>query len=379
MAYRDGFSRRHVDTCPPAGKDGRRPRHNCRGPWIVSVELGWENHKRVRKFITGKTKGDVEAKKAAFLAERAQGVHSDSATVAEWLTYWLDEIAPTRTAASTLATYSGYIKNRVIPVIGRRQLRQLGASDMRQLQQSLIKAGLADPTRRQIHAIVRRALKVAVQDGKIPRNPADLVDAPPVRVRHHDAHTTQEALTLLASARTAYERARLNVALLAGLRQGEALGLDWADVNLSEGHLRVHQVAQRVKGQGMVILPRIKAGEGEERWVHLLPEVVEALRSLAEETGRDGLVFGKDGKIRRPEFDHRQWKAWCRRAGVREVPLHGARASCSTRLQELGVPPHIVAAVLGHADLAVTLARYTRSELSSQRAALAGLPAAVTA
>ena len=81
------------------------------------------------------------------------------------------------------------------------------------------------------------------------------------------------------------------------------------------------------------------------------------------------LVMGQSKK-----GDHMAWKALCCRAGVPEVPLHGARASTATRLQELGVPLHVVADVLGHADLAVTAARYTRSNVDSQRAALAGLP-----
>ena len=40
----------------------------------------------------------------------------------------------------------------------------------------------------------------------------------------------------------------------------------------------------------------------------------------------------------------------------------------------LGVPLHTVADILGHADMALTLSRYTRSNLDSQRAALASLP-----
>ena len=64
----------------------------------------------------------------------------------------------------------------------------------------------------------------------------------------------------------------------------------------------------------------------------------------------------------------------CERAGVPAVPPHGARASTATRLQELGVPAFIVADVLGHADIAVTLSRYTRSNLEAQQRAFAALP-----
>ena len=276
-----------------------------------------------------------------------------------------------------LKTYRGYVDNWIVPALGKKRLTAVKPADVRALHRTMETAGKSGATRRQAHAILQRALEVAVDEGLVPWNAAARVDAPKADGNHHRELSTPESLKVISACQTPREWARVAVALLTGLRQGEALGLAWADVDLADGSLWVHQVAQPVPGKGVEILPRIKSGAGEERWVALLPEVVESLTRWRDERGTEGLVFADadaPGKPIRPERDHREWKALCARAEVPQVPLHGARATTATRLLELGVPLHTVADILGHADMALTLSRYTRSNLDSQRAALASLP-----
>lgn len=364
----------HTPGCPPEDANGDRPKHGCQGRWRGYVDLGWHDGKRDRRYVSGKTRRDVSNKLEKLKTEAAAGVRSDSTTVSEWMTYWLGHVAPRRCAESTLKTYRGYVDTWISPRIGSKRLSRLTPADVRELHAAMAGVGRAGATQRQVHSILRRALKVAVQDGKIPSNPAERVDSPENDGGHHAELTTAQSLAVLQAATGERERARVFVALLTGLRQGEALGLDWRDVDLDAGALRIRQVAQRVKGQGVKLLPRIKSGAGKERWVALLPEVAAALRDWQRVSGGVGLVFGDGQMPTRPELDYKQWKRVCERAGVPAVPPHGARASTATRLQELGVPAFIVADVLGHADIAVTLSRYTRSNLEAQQRAFAALP-----
>ena len=52
------------------------------------------------------------------------------------------------------------------------------------------------------------------------------------------------------------------------------------------------RVAQTVPGEGVVIIDRLKRGEGEQRQVVLLPEVVDTLRDWRAMTSGAGYVFG---------------------------------------------------------------------------------------
>lgn len=57
--------------------------------------------------------------------------------------------------------------------------------------------------------------------------------------------------------------------------------------------------------------------------------------------------------------------------------LHDLRHSCVTLLLRLGVLPHIVQAIVGHADIHVTMTIYAHASLDDQRKALEQLAEAV--
>src|SRR4029079_18084656 len=57
--------------------------------------------------------------------------------------------------------------------------------------------------------------------------------------------TADECRAVLAASRGRLNAARWSVALALGLRQGEALGLMWDDIDLDAGVLRVRRAVQR--------------------------------------------------------------------------------------------------------------------------------------
>lgn len=351
------------------------------GLWVGVVDLGWQGGRRVRRTVYAKTATAVRRRLAEAKRDASEGIITDASTVADWMSYWLDHVAADRVADSTIRTYRMYVSRWIAPQLGQIRLDRLTPAQIRAMHRAMEASGLSSTSRRQVHAILSRALKVAVQERRVRENPAALIDPPRASRRHHAELTTDESILVLSSCTTSREHARWRTALLGGLRQGEALGLDWADVHLYSdvsgqpgGHLHLRQVSQRVSGRGVVLIPRIKAGAGEERDVPLLPELAAALEAWRMESGGVGLVFGHGDVPVTPESDHRAWKRICARAGVPAVPLHGARATTGTRLLDLGVPVHAVAAILGHASFATTLRSYARSRLASQQQELSRLP-----
>ncbi len=125
------------------------------------------------------------------------------------------------------------------------------------------------------------------------------------------------------------------MALALGLRQGEALGLHWDDVDLATGVLTVRRALQRQKGKGLVLVERTSAA-GRRRL--LLPEPLgaallvhkqaqdEARRDAAEYWQEHGFVFCQpDGRPIGAPADWAAWKALLRASGVRDARLHDAR------------------------------------------------------
>lgn len=348
----------------------KRPDHKCRAPWRGVVDLGWVGGKRVRRSVTRPTLRELRPAFRDLQKRMEGGVTEEDVSVEAWFTLWLDTIAARRVRPRTLDTYRGYVKAWVVPYLGRHRLSKLRPEHIEAMYDEMRKAGRADATVRQVHAIVKRALKDAVQRERLLRSPADVAEAPAVPKAHHAYLDVAAADAVLKGARDKREAARLTVALLLGLRQSEALGLRWADVMALEdgwGRLAVERGVQRHKGMGLVVT-ELKT-ESSRRNVPLIPGVAKVLEDWRAESGGEGYVFGGE-KPTDPRKDFQAWREACIRAGVVPVPLHGARASTATVLQEYGVPDRIIADILGHSKVSTTQTHYLRSDEGQRRAAL---------
>src|SRR5664279_5335645 len=97
-----------------------RPRGRSAGRWRSVVDLGWRDGRRRRKYLSGRTRAEVAGKLRRVLDEQEAGLEVSTdglaPTLETWLTHWLDTIAAPRLRLSTLATYRGYVRNRVVPL-----------------------------------------------------------------------------------------------------------------------------------------------------------------------------------------------------------------------------------------------------------------------
>lgn len=346
------------------------------GMWVGRVDLGLVGGKRVRRQVTAHTRRELTPKLERLKREVATGVVGSDATVKEWLTYWLENIAARKLRERTLLGYRGYCEKWIYPSIGHIKIAKLTADHVRAMHKVMRDAGKAEATVRQAHAILHRAMLVAERERKIMRSPVGDVDAPEVSVAHHAALDLEDCAKVLTGAPSLGARVRLDVAILMGLRQGEALALQWDDVDLTTNEVHVRQSLTRVKGKGLV-LGKVKSA-ASERWVPMVADVAARMKAWREETGGQGFVFGGE----KPTDPRRDWQAWkdaCAAAGVPDVPLHGARASCASILDSMGYSPRLVADILGHAQVMVTQKHYARSYGDQRRAALEGMAKAIGA
>lgn len=341
------------------------------GRWVGVIDLGWVGGKRVRRTVTAATKRELAPKFKALKAKVESGVIGDDATVAEWLDYWLTDVAPQSVRPRTLQGYRGYVETWLKPHLGKRKLSTLRPDHIRALHKVMAQAGKSDATRRQAHMILQRALRVAMHDGRLLSNPAERMERPPVGKGKHAEHSTSEAKAMIQYAIGSENvglTVRLMLAYLAGLRQGEALALRWEDVDLDAQQVaHVHCSVARIKGQGLVVGP-VKS-DASDRYVPLVEPLVIALREWRAQVGGRGYVFGDDHPVN-PRADWQLWKDTIAAAGVTDVPLHGARATCASLLAELGCSERLVADVLGHAQVATTQRHYIRTDDRQRREAL---------
>lgn len=343
------------------------------GRWVGVVEAGIApGGARKRRTVTARTKRELMPKLKRLQAEVGAGIDDEQVTLDQWLDIWLRRLEDKGRAPRTLHGYRGYITTWISPHLGRRRLRDIRPADVAVMLDAMRDQGKSPRTRQQAYAILHAALEAAEREQRVAVNAASKVERPPVpRDTKPAALSPAQAAEFLALPWPSDLAARWWVALLAGLRQGEALGLRWEDVHLDGPEhpwIWVHQTAQAIPGQGMVIKPTPKSGK--PRGVALMPEVIDALRAYRTEHGGVGFVWGGD-RIVRPEADHRMWKQALRSAGLPDVTLHSARATAATWLDLRGLGPQTVTDMLGHAHLEMTQA-YHRSLVETQAAAIRG-------
>lgn len=133
----------------------------------------------------------------------------------------------------------------------------------------------------------------------------------------------------------------------AGLRIGEALDLDWRDV----------QPILAASDDGLAVL-RLTGKGNKQREVPILPRVVAAMRDHHQETpyaSARHVFSGVRGGRMNPDIARRRMKSILRNAGAPEtLSPHALRHSFATHLLESGADLRTIQELLGHSSLAAT-------------------------
>lgn len=332
-------------------------------------QAGCRNRRHVsgatRAVVTEKVR-DLERQRDHLAAERAV----EELTVTDWFGYWLDTIAAARVRARTLEGYRSIVRRHVLPAVGHRRLRRLRPEHLERLYAALLAQGLSPATVLWVHRVISRALKVAHQREHVRRDVSRLVE-PPAQRRSQLARslTLDDARAVLAAAAGCRNAARWSVALALGLRQSEALALQWSDVDFATGTLSVRRTLHRVTGRGLVY--EEPKTDRSRRTLALPAQLVSALHAhrtaqlgerLVAGPGWDdnNLVFAQANG--RPIDRHSDYDAWSRLlidAGVAHVRLHDARHTAATLLLVEGVHPRVVMELLGHSQMRTTTDIYS--------------------
>ncbi len=118
--------------------------------------------------------------------------------------------------------------------------------------------GLSPRTVQYCHAVLRRALNVAMRRNLVHRNVAALVSVPTVSREPTVPYSVDEARAFLKAAEGNSLEALWVTTLALGLRRGEVLGLKWEALDLDNSRLYVRSALQRQKEAGLVeIAPKV--------------------------------------------------------------------------------------------------------------------------
>jgi integrase len=322
-------------------------------------------------------KADAERARHDELRERERGdyVAPVDLTLGDYLeARWLPALGAEELAESTVEVYREHV-GRIVPQIGTLPLQKLNRNDVAVMAAHLAatirpKTGkpLSPATRRSLLGVLQHALDDAVSAGLLRSNPAAGVKKPRVRRPEMHTWTAAELATFLRATREDRMSPLWHLLALTGIRRGEALGLQWAHVDLEHGRLALQRQRKIVRYN--VVETQLKTDK--PRAVSLDADTVAVLRRQSQQQLDDaaewkaawvggGHVFTReDGAPWHPDrvrvLFQQAVKAVDDVSGIR---MHDLRHTWATLALRAGVHPKVVQERLGHANIRITLDTYS--------------------
>ena len=361
-------------------------RQKSPGVWEVRFETGRDpltGRRRQKSRSVRGSKREAQQVLNSLVVEADAGAHVGTSTTFEqlcrqWLNLIENDLSPT-----TLRTYRNLLDRRILPALGYKLAHSIRTVDLDRLYLGLTnEVGLAPATVRQIHAIIRRALRQGVRWGLISTNPA--ANATPLRLVKADLSPpdVEQVGKLLERASTTDPELGLflHIAASTGARRGEICALRWRNLDPTLQTLTIERSIIEIPGGLAEKDTKTHANRRialDERTI----EVFEDLRHIAAERAtRAGLTIDDNSYVFSHEPDGstpwnpsnvtKRFQVLRHSLGYDNVRLHDLRPFTATRLMAAGVPVRTVSGRLGHANPSTTLAVYSHFvEASDQVAA----------
>lgn len=326
----------------------------------------------VRTLLLQRKADRLEADRPSFAYRR---------TLADWMEYWMEDGLLGSVKESSWQTYRNLLTRHLLPRLGGYVLTQLTPKVVHDFVEELEFSGLAESTIRGVYRLLSSAMRYALDEGVIRKNPCRRIH---IQHREHGEQRVLNRSELEKLRQTADDTRDLPalLSLYTGMRLGEICALKWTDIDWEQGTITVRRTVQRIAGKGAETNGRrtlLMIGTPKShRSCRVIP-VPEFILSLLRERMQSccgaEYVFGKASGAADPRTIQRRFSRLAKRLGLSGAHFHTLRHTFATRLLELGVDVKTVSALLGHSSTRTTLDFYVHSLSEQQRAAVTLLSA----
>ena len=282
---------------------------------------------------------------------------------------WLDTYARAHCKASTVSIYETAFRLYLLPAFGQKDLSGITREEVKNLTYDLLAKGKTRSTVKNVLAPIREMFNHAIEDGHVTFNPALRVLR---RSRTEEGEqkekasflTREELGVLLRTGQEHFPDYYPFVSLLArtGLRLGEAVALQWGDLDLTGRFVEV----RRTMVYRTLTLPK----SGKARRVDLSRQLTDTLKALLLERKKETLKKGwgevppwvfttETGNLLDPDnFRGRVWYKLLAKAGLRHIRIHDLRHTFASLLIQNGESLAYVKEQMGHHSIKITVDTY---------------------
>lgn len=268
-------------------------------------------------------------------------------TFSAWLDLWLENYQADK-AESTKKLYSMMIKKHVKPILGFMGLAELKPGNFAALF-TLASQKLKPRTVNLLRSILNAVFNQAIDNELIYRNPVKGVKVPRIEPAKHRILSKYEFNLLFEKCLESEFKFPCLFMLFAGVRRGEALGINWSDINLENKTVFIHR--QVIDDCGSAKACPLKTGKSY-RTIAIPEAIVKELEAIPP-SKRQGYLYCRQ-RLGNPRRLTELLKRFALAAGIEPVRSHDLRHTHASILLKDKVSLPAVSARLGHASTRIT-------------------------
>ena len=159
-----------------------------------------------------------------------------------------------------------------------------------------------------------------------------------------------------------------------GMRIGELLGLQWQDMDLERGELKVQRTVERIYDADMkktVLIVNPPKTRSSRRVIPIPKEITRIIKKCSGLSRPDYYVVSGNEKPIEPRVYRDFYNRLLERAGVRRLKFHGLRHSFATLMVESKADIKTLSSILGHSGVEITMDTYVHPTVESKRGQMA--------
>lgn len=345
------------------------------GKWQGRINLGKDiNGKRKQKYFYGNTEKEVKKKlKDYFIqGEKYNANNIAKMTLEEFLIDWLESILVNTLKPKSYAIKEYIIKQQIVPRIGLLQIHSIVAADIQQMINDMVNENLSYSTIKKAFDTLNQRFKLAINQGQVNKNPTLGVILPKQKNKKNSEiqyFSEEQCRELIKESRRIYSYNNKNVyrlgelvpfLIFTGLRIGEAIALEWKDIDCENKTITINKNVVEVKSKetDKYILEKQDSTKTDSstRTIPISNNTMECIENLKKINGDKKFVFASQtGKYISPSNFSRMFRG-IQKALNYEVVLgiHSLRHTFATLMLNKGIDVKIVSELLGHSNVSVT-------------------------
>ena len=295
----------------------------------------------------------------------------------EWLPNWLENYVQPSAKQRTYTRYKEIVEQHIISQLGELELSEITPYVLQCYVTEMLKSGnlrtgkgLSANAVNSIITVIQNTLKTAYMLGIINEYSGDKIKRPRSNEKKVECFSVSEQ-TMIEQYVLSEENTRLFgvlICLYTGLRIGELLALEWSDIDMNKGELRVNKTCYYGKDNDGVFrrITDTPKTQSSMRTIPIPKQLMPYLRNIKKKSHSTHVVSNGTKLISTRSYQS-SFSLLLKKLNIPQRSFHSLRHTFATRALECGMDVKTLAEILGHKSPTVTLNRYVHSLIEHKK------------